>query len=118
MATSPATDASTRSASSTSSAPRNVHGGHRWTPRGHRSAAPLPVKTTETTAKQDKSRSPLTDSNRRPPPYHRTSCRRQRCPVQNGGVPESRASVGLARNRPVPAAAADNDRIGSREVRP
>src|SRR6266540_1423534 len=33
-----------------------------------------PAETTETPAKQEESRSPLTDSNRRPPPYH-LSCK-------------------------------------------
>src|SRR5439155_1494846 len=37
---------------------------------GRRSLRPSPVKTTELAAKQAKTRSPLTDSNRRPPPYH------------------------------------------------
>src|SRR5918994_7203430 len=69
MATLPATDASTRSACSTSSAPGNVHGGRWWTLRGRRSVRPPPAETTELAAKQAKTRSPLTDSNRRPPPY-------------------------------------------------
>jgi Phage integrase family len=59
-----------RSDCSTSSAPANVHGGRSWTLRGRRSPRPLPAKTTEARAKQEETRSPLTDSNRRPPPYH------------------------------------------------
>src|ERR671930_1588302 len=47
-----------------------VHGGRWWTLRGRRSPQRPPVKTTEVAAKQAKTRSPLTDSNRRPPPYH------------------------------------------------
>src|SRR5919197_3874472 len=47
-----------------------VHGGRWWTLRGRRSPQPPLVKTTEVAAKQAKTRSPLTDSNRRPPPYH------------------------------------------------
>jgi hypothetical protein len=68
---SPATGASMRSACSTSSVRSNVHGGRWWTLRGRRSLRTLPVETTETAAKQAKTQSPLTDSNRRPPPYHR-----------------------------------------------
>jgi integrase len=46
------------------------HGGRWWTPRGRRRPQPPPVKTTGRAARQAKTRSPLTDSNRRPPPYH------------------------------------------------
>jgi hypothetical protein len=59
-----------RSACSTSSARRNGHGGRWWTLRGRRTQCPPPAQTTATRAEQAKSRSPLTDSNRRPPPYH------------------------------------------------
>jgi hypothetical protein len=48
----------------------NVHGGRWWTLRGRRRLRPPPAETTEPAAKQVKARSPLTDSNRRPPPYH------------------------------------------------
>jgi hypothetical protein len=50
--------ASTRSASSTSSAPDNVHRGRSWTLRGRRFASSLPAETTETAAKQAKTASP------------------------------------------------------------
>src|SRR5919204_5001201 len=63
--------ASMRSACSTSSAPANVHGGHSWTLRGRRSPQPPPASRAEPRAEQEESGSPLTDSNRRPPPYHR-----------------------------------------------
>jgi hypothetical protein len=43
----------------------------RWTLRGHQSGRRPPAETTETRARQAETRSPLTDSNRRPPPYHR-----------------------------------------------
>src|SRR6266478_846706 len=45
----------------------------RWTlvdARGRRNQRPPPAGTTEPSAEQDETRSPLTDSNRRPPPYH------------------------------------------------
>jgi integrase len=58
---------------STSSAPNNVHGGRWWTLRGHQSPQPPPTETTKPPAEQAKTLSPLTDSNRRPPPYH--SCK-------------------------------------------
>src|SRR5918994_7491763 len=59
-----------RSACSTSSASGNIHGGRWWTLRGRQSRRSPPAQTTEISAKQEKTRSPLTDSNRRPPPYH------------------------------------------------
>src|SRR2546428_7613234 len=58
-----------RSACSTSSARDNGHGGRWWTLRGRRNQRPPPAGTTEPPAEQDETRSPLTDSNRRPPPY-------------------------------------------------
>src|SRR6266511_3195229 len=64
-----------RSACSTSSARDNVHGGRWWTLGGHRSERSRPGETTEPQAKQPKVRSPLPDSNRRPPPYHRVHAR-------------------------------------------
>src|SRR6266540_493505 len=66
----PATDANMRSTCSTSSAPVNVHGGRWWTQRERRSGQPPPVETTEASAKHGETLSPLTDSNRRPPPDH------------------------------------------------
>jgi hypothetical protein len=45
----------------------NVHGGRWWTLRGHQIPSPTSAKTTETATKQAETRSPLTDSNRRPP---------------------------------------------------
>jgi hypothetical protein len=56
------TDARTRSRT------RNPSTSTRWTLRGRRIRLPPP--TTERLAEQEKTRSPLTDSNRRPPPYH------------------------------------------------
>jgi hypothetical protein len=47
----------------------NVHGGRWWTLRGRHSPRPPPMWTTAVAAKQEKTRSPLTDSNRRSPPY-------------------------------------------------
>jgi hypothetical protein len=44
-----------------------------WTLRGRRASRTTSAPTTETAAKQGRNRSPLTDSNRRPPPYHGTS---------------------------------------------
>src|SRR6184192_3414738 len=58
-----------RSACSTSSARDNGHGGRWWTLRGRRNQRPPPAGTTEPPAEQEETRSPLTDSNRRPPPY-------------------------------------------------
>src|SRR5438552_18760672 len=55
-----------RSACSTSSAPDNGHGGRWWTLRGRRNQRPPPAGTTEPPAEQEETRSPLTDSNRRP----------------------------------------------------
>jgi len=48
----------------------NVHGGRWWTLRGRQKVRAPPAETTQLAAKQAKTRSPLTDSNRRPPPYH------------------------------------------------
>src|SRR5437762_14113313 len=42
----------------------------RWTLRGRRDQRSPPAGTTEPPAEQEETRSPLTDSNRRPPPYH------------------------------------------------
>jgi hypothetical protein len=64
------TNTSMRSACSTSSVPDNGHGGRLWTLRGHRTPRRTLAETTKAAAKQEKTRSPLTDSNRRPPPYH------------------------------------------------
>src|SRR6266581_339051 len=44
-----------------------------WTLRGRRNHQPSSTRTTERRAKQEEIGSPLTDSNRRPPPYHGTS---------------------------------------------
>ena len=41
-----------------------------WTSDGRRSRPSSPLKTTERTSEQEQTESPLTDSNRRPPPYH------------------------------------------------
>ena len=54
-------------------APRHAQlerGGRWWTLGGHCKRDPSPATTTEQGAEQAISRSPLTDSNRRPPPYH------------------------------------------------
>jgi hypothetical protein len=61
---------------STSSAPTNVHRGRWWTLRGRQNVRAPPPQTTEVPAKQAKPRSPQTDSNRRPPPYHRSRAAR------------------------------------------
>src|SRR5207247_6005060 len=42
----------------------------RWTLRGRRRGGPSPNQKTKHAREQEKTRSPLTDSNRRPPPYH------------------------------------------------
>jgi hypothetical protein len=55
---------------STGSAPVNVHGGRWWTLRGRQKVRAPPAQTTQLAAKQAETQSPLTDSNRRPPPYH------------------------------------------------
>jgi hypothetical protein len=49
----------------------------RWTSRGHCSNKSSPPQPTEEAPSRRKNRSPLTDSNRRPPPYHalRNRCR-------------------------------------------
>jgi len=46
---------------------RNGHGGRWWTLRGRQCRRSPPAKTTEPPTEQEKTRSPLTDSNRRPP---------------------------------------------------
>ncbi len=43
----------------------------RWTSDGRRSRRSSPLATTETASEREETESPLTDSNRRPPPYHR-----------------------------------------------
>ena len=55
---------------STSSARANVHGGRWWTLRGHQTSRSPSAADNGTALKQAEKRSPLTDSNRRPPPYH------------------------------------------------
>src|SRR5262249_58157061 len=60
------TDANTRSGFSTPSTRR----GRWWTLRGRRKNQPASAAKTKATAEQGESGSPLTDSNRRPPPYH------------------------------------------------
>ena len=47
-----------------------------WTLRGRRQRQPPSTRATERRAKQEESGSPLTDSNRRPPPYHASDCHR------------------------------------------
>jgi hypothetical protein len=42
----------------------------RWTLGGHRTPVTTSTLTTKSAAEQEKTLSPLTDSNRRPPPYH------------------------------------------------
>src|SRR5215211_2190026 len=78
-----------RSAYSTSSAPDNGHGGRWWTLRGRRGRRATPAETTEPPAEQEKTSSPLTDSNRRPPPYHFGV-------VATGGNPRQRISLAFA----------------------
>src|SRR6266542_3200218 len=63
--TSPATDASTQSGSSTATRTSKL-----WTSDGRRSRRSSPRPTTEQGAEQAIIQSPLTDSNRRSPPYH------------------------------------------------
>src|SRR5438093_11272472 len=63
-----------RSACSTSSARDTGHGGRWWTLRGRRNQRPPPAGTTEPPAEQEETRSPLTDSNRRPPLYEEGPC--------------------------------------------
>jgi len=45
------------------------HGGRWWTLRGRRAGKPPPAPAPKKAAKQARTRSPLTDSNRRPPLY-------------------------------------------------
>ena len=45
-------------------------GGRSWTLGGRRKRRSPSTETTESPSEQEISRSPLTDSNRRPPPYH------------------------------------------------
>jgi hypothetical protein len=52
----------------------SVHGGRWWTLRGRRPAQLAPAETTALVAKQAKTTSPLTDSNRRPPLYEEGRC--------------------------------------------
>src|SRR5437867_3431255 len=59
-----------QSCCSTRSAPPRPSGGRWWTLRGRRNRRTWSTRTTETSATQEESGSPLTDSNRRPPPYH------------------------------------------------
>jgi hypothetical protein len=59
-----------RSGCLTSSARDNGHGGRWWTLRGRRRRRATPAEPTEPLAEQEETQSPLTDSNRRPPPYH------------------------------------------------
>src|SRR6266498_1661598 len=59
-----------RSGCLTSSARDNGHGGRWWTLRRRRRRRATPAEPTEPLAEQEETRSPLTDSNRRPPPYH------------------------------------------------
>src|SRR5437773_4799756 len=59
-----------RSNFSTRSTPPNSSRGRWWTLRGRRNSDPPSVSATETAAEQAQNGSPLTDSNRRPPPYH------------------------------------------------
>ena len=80
-----------------------VDAGGRW--RGRRLPQPPPVKTTEVPAKQAKSRSPLTDSNRRPPPYHALEMAMARNPRQRlrlvlGVSARSRFATGCHRLQP------------------
>src|SRR5438093_10585137 len=63
-----------RSACSTSSARDTGHGGRWWTLRGRRNQRPPPAGTTEPPAEQEETRSPLRDSNRRPPLYEEGPC--------------------------------------------
>jgi hypothetical protein len=60
-----------RKTCSMGSAPANVHGGRWWTLRGRQKVRAPPAETTQLSAKQAETQSPLTDSNRPPPPYHR-----------------------------------------------
>src|SRR5512132_2646413 len=69
LATSHATDASTRSGSSTATRTSKPPTSRPWTSDGRRGCPSSPVKTTETGPEQEETESPLTDSNRRPPPY-------------------------------------------------
>jgi hypothetical protein len=66
----------------------NVHGGRWWTLGGRHTSRTPSAPTTETAVEQGRNRSPLTDSNRRPPPYHAIQAaaggsRRQRFPVSS-----------------------------------
>jgi hypothetical protein len=73
-------------------------GGRWWTLRGRRPSRTPPAETTRTSPEQGRTRSPLTDSNRRPPPYHsikapsRTLIRRRSAYFPPGTIPARTAS--------------------------
>jgi integrase len=69
-AISPATDATTRSNSSTPSQAQTRPPSTPWTLRGRCNHQPSPSRKTESSPEQEETGSSLTDSNRRPPPYH------------------------------------------------
>jgi hypothetical protein len=52
----------------------NVHGGRWWTLGGRHTSRTPSAPTTETAVEQGRNRSPLTDSNRRPPLYEEGPC--------------------------------------------
>jgi hypothetical protein len=69
-ATSHATDESTQSGSWTATRTSKPTTSKPWTSNGRRSCPSSPATTTERPLEQEETESPLTDSNRRPPPYH------------------------------------------------
>src|SRR5205823_5497981 len=69
-ASSRATDASTRSGSSTTTERSKPPTSKRWTSDGRHICRLPPTTKTEPLPEQEETESPLTDSNRRPPPYH------------------------------------------------
>src|SRR6266545_5952420 len=74
MAISPETAATTRSIFSMLSRTPRRSTSTPWTLRGRRKRQPSSTRTTERRAKQEERRSPLTDSNRRPPLYEEGPC--------------------------------------------
>src|SRR5215218_602669 len=63
-------DASTQSGSLTATRTSKPPTSKRSTSDGRRSRRSSPLATTETASEREETESPLTDSNRRPPPYH------------------------------------------------
>ncbi|MBA3475383.1 MAG: site-specific integrase [Actinobacteria bacterium] len=68
-------------------------GGRSWTLGGRRKHHSSSIETTESPSEQEISRSPLTDSNRRPPPYHLRRDTRARAGRRGHESPASRRTL-------------------------